>query len=772
MSFGKHDPVTRHSILPDPSQPSKETFDILAYRSILLDQVHDAIIGTDAHGVIQYWNPAAEKLLGWTAEEAIGKTTTEIFDAHLSEAERKQIHDKALSQEQISITGTRYHRSGQPLFIDITAKKIKGEGDQVIGFVMTVRDLTEKKQVEERNRQLNDELAQRNAELTIERERWQGVVEGIADEVWVCDLEGNTSLMNLKTVSPLGLEEFRDKPLDQVLEEIEILTPDGEVRQPKHSPLLHALHGEIVRGEEIMRHSVTGKTRYRQYSAAPTHNADGVVSGAVAIVRDITEYKEAEQALRESEERLQLATEAAQLGTWEWRPGDNYLVTNEIFHHINGQEPGSYQNNPLFGLLEMVHPEDRERMKDVILKTMQGAPVTGRPFRIIRPDGSVRWFHAFYKNITENGRLVRQIGAVMDITERINAEIALQKSADHFRVALSNASIAVFSADRELRYTWFYSAPMTGYSAHLIGKHDEEILPAEDVADFVALKRQAMQSRKEVRAEIILRLPSGPRNMIVSVEPLFDAHGEPDGVIGACQDVTDLRYLQAQQIEYATQVEVQRRLMDQREQDRQSIARDIHDGPIQTLSSTMFNLQYLNDAIENPALRVELEQIRLNVKNAVQELRDVINELRPPALLRFGLVRAIEQHVEDFRERRPEIELHLELTPDENVLDENSRLVLFRVYQESLVNIIRHAQASQVQVRLDINAAEIRLEITDNGQGFQVPTDFSGLTQNQHYGLAGMKERVETIGGSLEVESKPGVGTRITARVMRNFHIR
>jgi PAS domain S-box-containing protein len=904
MLFGQQDQNTHPSFSPDPSYLSKETVEILSYQSLLLDQVHDAVVGTDENLVIQYWNKAAEQLLGWKAEEAIGKTPGEIFHANISEALSEKLRQSVHDQERLELSGVSYKRAGQSLFLDLTATQIRSAGNRLHGYAMTIRDVTEQKknetaaresqerlalalqaanmiawewdlcqnrmithgnsidffgeanvqrgedairlvhredlynhlrnikkviheggeyysefriirpdngeiawleewciaingpdgrvqkligvaknvterrQAEERIGQLNQELAQRNTELTNERSRWQGVVKGIAEEVWVCDLQGNTSLMNLQAVSPLGLEEFRDIPLDQVLEEMEILTPDGQPRQPKHAPLLRALQGEIVRGEEIMRHSQTGNTRYRQYSSAPTRGPDGAISGAVAIVRDITDYKQAEltlraseaelrkssEALRASEERLQLATEAAQLGTWEWLPEHDYSITNEIFYRLHGVEPPPDLRNRQSDFLNWVHPEDRERMKEVILQSIRDEPVTERPYRVIRPDGEVRWMQSFRKNIFEHGKLVRQIGAVMDITERIASEMALRKGEERFRIALSNAAIAVFSTDRELRYTWYYNSEVMHHAVQFIGKRDDEILPAENVAELMALKRQALESGKEIRGEISIKVSSGSRNMIVSIEPLFDEQGQPDGVIGACQDVTNLRRLEAQQIEFTTQMEVQRRLMEQREQDRQSIAREIHDGPIQTLASTTFNLQYLKDAFEIPAMREGLEQVRLNVKSAVQELRDVINELRPPALLRFGLTKAMEQHAEDFREKHPQVELILELEPVDTHLNEQRCLVLFRTYQEGMRNITRHAQATRVWVRL-IQEKGIVLEIRDNGKGFPVPLDLSSLTQNQHYGLAGIKERIEAIGGEFRVESNIGEGTNIWVKV-------
>lgn len=163
---------------------------------------------------------------------------------------------------------------------------------------------------DEELRRLNSELTRRNAELEIERTRWKQVVEGIADEVRVCDTAGRMSLVNLPAVSHMGLEEFQDKSLEQVLEETEILSPDGQPRPKEQSPLLRSLKGEVVRGEEIMRHRRTGRTRWRQYSSAPIRDATGSIVGSVAVLRDITEQKQAEEELRRANALLQAINES------------------------------------------------------------------------------------------------------------------------------------------------------------------------------------------------------------------------------------------------------------------------------------------------------------------------------------------------------------------------------------------------------------------------------------------------------------------------------
>lgn len=132
-----------------------------------------------------------------------------------------------------------------------------------------------------------------------ERTHWQALVKGIADEVWACDTQGRMSLVNLAAVTGMDLEGFQNKSAEEIAETVEILNTDGQARPLDEFPLLLALRGEVVRGEEIMRHRRTGEIRYREYSCAPTRDAAGQITGAVAIVRDITEHVAAQKQVEQ-----------------------------------------------------------------------------------------------------------------------------------------------------------------------------------------------------------------------------------------------------------------------------------------------------------------------------------------------------------------------------------------------------------------------------------------------------------------------------------------
>jgi signal transduction histidine kinase len=133
--------------------------------------------------------------------------------------------------------------------------------------------------------------------------------------------------------------------------------------------------------------------------------------------------------------------------------------------------------------------------------------------------------------------------------------------------------------------------------------------------------------------------------------------------------------------------------------------------------------------VGNEETQKKIEILKQDLLNIVQQLRNTAKDLRPPALTNFGLEKAIRSHAEEFNEDYPEITIHLNLVQDKQALPEDIRLILFRIYQHSMTNVIRHAHASEVFVRFAFDAEEAQLEIKDNGIGFEVPSSWIELVR-------------------------------------------
>lgn len=256
------------------------------------------------------------------------------------------------------------------------------------------------------------------------------------------------------------------------------------------------------------------------------------------------------------------------------------------------------------------------------------------------------------------------------------------------------------------------------------------------------------------------------RILLGNSAPLRDANGRITGAVLAFQDVTEMRQTEQERLQTAARLEVQHRLARQREMERVQIARDIHDSPIQSLTALKFSTEQARQRVEgDPTLEALMSHLDAGLAKTVQELRDLCNELRPPSLAPYGLEKAIRSHAREFRARQPGLLIELDLDADQLLLAEETRLALFRIYQEALNNIVKHAEADEVRVVFRMRPPCAELTISDNGKGFTQPDDWVNLVRDNHFGLVGMRERIEAVSGLLQVRSTVGQGTSISARV-------
>jgi signal transduction histidine kinase len=223
-----------------------------------------------------------------------------------------------------------------------------------------------------------------------------------------------------------------------------------------------------------------------------------------------------------------------------------------------------------------------------------------------------------------------------------------------------------------------------------------------------------------------------------------------------------LRYEQLRQ--QMEKIAAEKRAMDQayrqlvrgREEERERLARELHDQAIQSLVGLKFSLA--GQAPAGP------EEIQEQVNRVIGSLRDLCSDLRPPALDMLGLASSLRSYVNDFAERTGQ-PVMFRLSGEERRLDPEIELSLFRAAQEALTNAWKHAQAPTVDMELHFDPASVRLTVGDRGRGFRIPERLEALTEAGHFGLVGMHERLQLAGGDLQLHSQPGEGTTITATV-------
>jgi signal transduction histidine kinase len=202
-----------------------------------------------------------------------------------------------------------------------------------------------------------------------------------------------------------------------------------------------------------------------------------------------------------------------------------------------------------------------------------------------------------------------------------------------------------------------------------------------------------------------------------------------------------------------------RRIVLAQELERQRLARELHDETGQALTSILLGLKGLEERLEDAGSRKAAAQLRELVVSTLQDVRRLAVELRPSVLDDFGLVAALERLAESFGEQTG-IRIDFETSLADERLSEDVETALYRIVQESLTNVVKHARARHVSILLARRDGSIKAVVEDDGRGFDPAEEAS-----DGFGLVGMRERLALLGGRLEVESRSGGGTTIAAEV-------
>ncbi|HEX2996322.1 MAG TPA: PAS domain S-box protein [Anaerolineales bacterium] len=359
----------------------------------------------------------------------------------------------------------------------------------------------------------------------------------------------------------------------------------------------------------------------------------------------------------------------------------------------------------------------------------------------------------------ENCRLFESLHA--EITERLSTKQALAVSEERFRSIFESVTVGikVLNLEGRVLQTNYAFQSMLGYTEdELVGNYFHKFLHPGD-------RRAAMKLFENVKNNGATTFRFEHRGMhrdqsVVWVKTIFTviARGSDDQspafVVGIVENITEQKRIESEMAELSS------RLQSSMELERLRLAQELHDSPMQSLYSAIYRIEELRSNA-NPELKDALAEVKEHIQGVLQDLRATAKELRPPTLFNFGLENAIRSHANDILEKHPNLKIHLSLAHDRQMLPEKVRLALFRIFQQSLANVIRHAKATEVHVRFSFDAEEVHLEITDNGRGFDVPVNWIEFVRRGHYGLAGAAERANALGGVMKVLSQPGNSTTI-----------
>jgi PAS domain S-box-containing protein len=456
--------------------------------------------------------------------------------------------------------------------------------------------------------------------------------------------------------------------------------------------------------------------------------------------------------LSESQNRLGVVIKTAPIILWSFNKVGIITLWEGHGTELIGTKPGE-----LVGKSALEWYSARPDVHVLMNRALAGEEIN----QVITDKTGIAFETHFTPQYDELGQIVGVVAVSTDVTERDRAQAQIAFQA----LLLQHVNDAVLAVDhKNIIRAWNTSAErIYGWSAaEAVNQSISDLLQTVWVDGSRDLTYKALAETGLWQGEVIQKNKAGKNiNIDLIVTVLKDETGKTIGYVRVGRDITERKRMEVELRE------VRRRLLGRTETERIELAQELHDGPMQELYGLVYQIKSLEENVADTDIKGTLESSRDKLQQVINDLRLTASDLRPPALAPFGLYKAIQSHAEQYNRSNPELKVSLDLQEDGLELSEEVRLALFRIYQVALTNVIRHAQATQVDIRFHINEHQILLEVEDNGVGFQASKRWIELAREGHLGLIGASERAESIGGRLKVESQPGKGSTVRVAVPR-----
>ncbi|MDB5340711.1 MAG: hypothetical protein JWN70_6330 [Planctomycetaceae bacterium] len=528
-----------------------------------------------------------------------------------------------------------------------------------------------------------------------------------------------------------------------------------------------------VLGEEAIREHRHFSCDYRivlaDGSIRVVHDQGGVILNEagepirlVGTAQDVTELRQAEQELKRQKVILQtIFDEIPMMINFVDSAGRVQLI-NKHCERVLGWSLEEAQSRDLVPEC-YPDPEYRESVmayirhptagvKELKIRTRDGRMIDTSWIVTWLPDGTHIWFG-------------------QDITERKSAEMILRQSEERINLAVQAADLGIFEHDHQTE-TVYWSPIMRsifgwGAKAAVSVRAFFDLIHPEDRERIVAAIHQAHSSSGDGLYRVehrIVRPDGGIRWVSISSRTLFEDGGDarrPVRTDGIVADITGRKRAEQEIREYSESVQaLSRRLLEVQEAERRHLARELHDEFGQILATITLHLHAAR-GLAGPAAHPRLDECAALLQQAGEQVRSLALELRPTMLDTLGLEATLHWLAEQHQQRTGcdvQVVGHL----SEAVPSPEIAIACFRVAQEALTNVVRHATARHVWIELNQTESVLELVVRDDGIGFDLIPTQEQAAKRGRLGLLGMAERIQLLGGSLLVKSEPGHGTQIS----------
>ncbi len=635
------------------------------------------------------------------------------------------------------------------------------------GLAVYFRDITERKLGEAALLQAKEEAERRAREA----EEAQSILHSILDNAPIgITLAGGPPefpiIANSKYAATMigrPSESLLNIPAGVHAEAYGLLLPDDIHPRPEQLPLYRASrHGELVENEEWILERPDGSRICVLSNVAPIRDYHGRIIGAINCWHDVTASKREQESLRASEERFRRYFDLGLIGMAITSPAMGFVEVNDELCRIFG-----YERAELLSMTwrELTYPDDLLADVDQFKRVMSGA-ISGYSMdkRYIHKDGRIIHSIMAVQCVRRaDGAVDYFVGLVQDITERKIWEERLRRSEAMLSTGqrISHTGSWVWNVVTDDLF-WsdehFRISGVDPESFMLTRETARQLIHPDDRAAANQAFDAAVRDRSVFEHQLRMLRPDGSVRFVLSLGyPVFDDAGELSEYVGTVMDITDRKESER------VRAELLRRLVGAQEDERRRIAIEMHDQFGQQLSALVLQLAGLRrEQGQRTNLGQQLASLEEITRRLDTDLELIVWRLRPPSLDDLGLIAALAHYVERWSEHfGVRAELQSSGMEAGGVIEEIDT-ALYRIAQEALNNVAKHAQAKSVAVHLDRRADRVSLIVEDDGIGFQAE---QRMGARQRFGLVGMRERATLLGGTLDIESRPGNGTTVAVRI-------
>jgi PAS domain S-box-containing protein len=715
-----------------------------AEKAIILNSTVDLVTFMDPEMRIQWANDRVSAAVGVSQEALRGRSCWEVFHGRSEPCPDCPVALAAATGEpqcaELPAPGgkTVLHR----------AYPVNGDDGRLLGTAQFVLDITERKRTEE---------ALRESE-----ERFRTLADNIAPLAWMADARGEVFWFNRRCLDYTGASAG-------ALELGRFIHPDHVGRVAEK--MGHCLSTGEAFDATFPLLGRDGRCRWFLSRAVPVSDLAGNVVRWLGTATDVTEQREAEEALRESEARGRAILASLAEGVVVTGADGVISSANDAalallglsMEQLMGRSPRPAGWRALWPdgttLPEVEYP-------------MPVALRTGRPQRDVevgvkRPDGSLVWASVNAEPVRLSpGTTAGVVVSLFDITQRRQA---LQRSEEHLRSMADSVPDAIVRFDRGLRYVFANAAASAAIGVpldHLLRKTKAEIgMPPEHVAFWDQYLLKVFRTGSSDRLEFGLDAPDG-RHYESRLVPERARDGSVENVLVITRDITERKRAEEKLLASREQLRaLVARLNSVREEEKAQLSRELHDEMGQILTGLRIELEALEEKLGDLGTGCATGELLDRavaaselVARAIDAMHDLLASLRPVALDRLGLGAALRQECRKLGARAG-IACELAAVEDLSSFGSEVDTALFRIAQEALTNVVRHAHASRAAVSLGSEAERATLRVADDGRGISPGRELAGL------GMLGMRERAERLGGELFVHAAPSGGTVVEARI-------